>query len=68
MSVHALHQGIQYELEEVRPGEWRWSVTPPEGKPKSGVVRGGYVFAVSVVRRAIEVWHLMNPHHQSRAA
>jgi hypothetical protein len=68
MSVHALHQGIRYELSEARPGEWRWSFVPPKGPPQSGRVRGKFQFAVSVVRRAIEVWYLMNPDERSRAA
>jgi hypothetical protein len=67
MSVHALHRGIRYELSEARPGEWRWSFVPPKGPRRSGRVRGKFQFAVSVVRRAIEVWHLMNP-DRSKAA
>lgn len=68
MSVHALHKGIQYRLEEVAAGEWRWSFTPPEGKERTGRVRGEYPFALTVVRRGIDVWHLMNRGDQSRAA
>lgn len=68
MSVHALHKGIQYQLEEVAPSEWRWSFTPPKGKHRSGRVRGEYTFALTVVRRGIDGWHLMNRDDQSRAA
>jgi hypothetical protein len=68
MSVHALHKGVQYQLEEVAPGEWRWSFTPPTGKHRSGRVRGEYQFALSVVWRGIDVWHLMNRNDQSQAA
>ena len=68
MSVHALHKGIQYALEEVSSGEWLWSFTPPKGPPRSGRVRGQYQFALTVVRRGIDVWHLMNRDAQSKAA
>ncbi len=68
MSIHALHQGIQYTLEETAPGEWAWSFAPPNGSRRAGRVRGGYRFALSVVRRGIEVWHLMNPTDWRRAA
>jgi hypothetical protein len=67
MSVHASHKGIQYMLEEVAPGEWRWSFAPPNGPARSGRVRGEYQFALTVVRRGINVWHLMN-RGQSKAA
>jgi hypothetical protein len=68
MSVHATYQDIQHELAEIRKGEWRWSFTPPTGAPRTGRVVGEYMFAVGVVRRAIEVWHLMNRQDRSHAA
>ena len=61
MSVSATHQGISYVLEEVRSGEWRWSFTPPIGLDRSGRVVGDSAWAEVVARRAIDVWHLMNP-------
>jgi hypothetical protein len=67
MSVHAQHRGIQYRLEEVQPGDWRWAVTPPDGRMKTGRVRGEFQFAASVARRVIEVWHLMNRGHSKAA-
>lgn len=60
MTVHALHQGIQYQLEELRSGEWRWSFDPPSGPQRSGRVRGEVFFAHVVARRSIEIWHLTN--------
>jgi hypothetical protein len=68
MTVHASHQGIQYQLEEVRNGEWRWSFTPPAGARRTGPVRGEYQFALTVVQRAIEVWHMMNTPRETEAA
>ncbi len=68
MSVHALHKGIQYTLDDVAPGEWHWSFAPPQGPARSGRVRGEYQFALTVVRRGIDVWHLMNRGGRSRAA
>ena len=68
MSVHALHQGIQYQITEVRFGEWQWSFTPPVGKARSGRVVGELQWAVTVTRRAIDVWHLMNRGVGSEAA
>ena len=68
MSVHASHQGIQYELTEVSPGEWRWAFTPPSGKRRTGRVRGEFQFALSVARRSIEVWNLMNRPKRNEAA
>jgi hypothetical protein len=67
MSVYASHQGITYELNEQRPGEWAWSFQPPQGPRRKGIVRGEYKFAVVVVQRGIEVWHFMNS-SQPRAA
>jgi hypothetical protein len=61
MSVPATYQGISYLLEEVRGGEWRWSFTPPVGPVRSGRVFGEVAWAEVVARRAIDVWHLMNP-------
>lgn len=68
MSIHALHKGIQYTLEESAPDEWQWSFAPPTGPARSGRVRGEYQFALTVVRRGINVWHLMNRGGQSKAA
>ena len=68
MSIHALHKGIQYTLEEVARDEWQWSFAPPQGPSRTGRVRGQYQFALSVVRRGIDVWHLMNRDAQSEAA
>ena len=60
MSVYALHHGIQYQIKEIRSGEWRWSFKPPMGSQRSGRVTGELAWARTVVQRAIEVWHLMN--------
>jgi hypothetical protein len=68
MSVHALHDGIQYEVTEVRPGEWQWSFKPPNGANRMGRVVGDYQWAVVVARRAIDVWHLMNRDAHNEAA
>jgi hypothetical protein len=68
MTVHASHQGIQYQLEEIRDGEWRWSFTPPTGARRTGRVVGGSEWAVTVVQRAIDVWHMMNRPRQTAAA
>ena len=68
MSVYASHQGIQYEMKENEPGEWQWAFTPPSGPRRTGRVRGEYKFAVTVVQRGIEVWHLMNRPRREEAA
>ena len=68
MSVYALHQAIQYQITEIRTREWRWSFTPPTGPGRSGHVVGEFEWAVTVVRRAIDVWHLMNRRADSEAA
>jgi hypothetical protein len=68
MSVHGVHEGIQYEISASRPGEWQWSLTPPKGARRTGRVVGDYQWAVVVARRAIEVWHLMNRGPQNEAA
>jgi hypothetical protein len=68
MSIYASHQGIAYQLDEQRPGEWTWTFQPPFGATRRGVVRGGYQFALTVVRRGIEVWNLMNRNDRSDAA
>jgi hypothetical protein len=60
MSVHALHEGIQYRLVEIRSGEWEWSFLPPTGPQKTGRARGDARWAITVVQRAIGIWHLMN--------
>lgn len=66
MSVQASHQGIQYQIEEIRPRQWLWSFEPPSGSTRTGRVVGEQEWAVTVAQRAIEVWHLMNP--SSKAA
>jgi hypothetical protein len=68
MTVHASHQGIQYQLEEVRNGEWRWSFAPPTGARRTGRVVGRPEWAITVVHRAIDVWHMMNKPQQPAAA
>jgi hypothetical protein len=68
MTVHAQHEGIQYEINEIRPGEWLWSFTPPSGARRSGRVQGNSQWARVVAQRAIEVWRLMNKGASSEAA
>ena len=60
MTVHAVHQGIQYELEEVGAGEWRWAFDPPVGGRRTERVIGEAEWAIVAVRRAIEAWHEIN--------
>jgi hypothetical protein len=60
MTVHASHRGIRYEIEEIRSGEWQWSFLPPTGARRAGRLMGEHEWAITVARRAIEVWHLMN--------
>jgi hypothetical protein len=60
MPVHALHKGIQYELEEVAKDEWQWSFEPPVGPRRTGTVVGEAEWAMVMARRAIEVWHEVN--------
>jgi hypothetical protein len=55
MSVTAIHQGIQYEIQSLNDGEWQWSFQPPQGPPRTGKVVGEPAQAMAVVRRAIEV-------------
>ncbi|MEA2879199.1 MAG: hypothetical protein QOF14_4395 [Hyphomicrobiales bacterium] len=59
MHVRAMHEGIQYEVEEVRDGEWQWSFTPPSGPQRIGRIVGEQQWAVIVAKRAIEVWRHM---------
>jgi hypothetical protein len=68
MSVQASHQDIQYEIEQIRAGEWRWSFQPPTGSRCGGRVIGEPEWAMTVARRAIEVWHLMNKDERPKAA
>jgi hypothetical protein len=68
MAVHASHRGIQYQLEEAEDGAWRWSFVPPVGARRTGRVKGEYRFALAVVQRAVDVWHLMNRPDRSEAA
>jgi hypothetical protein len=60
VSIYASHEGISFELIETRPGEWSWTFLPPAGARRTGRVVGDQQWAFTVVRRAIEVWHLMN--------
>jgi hypothetical protein len=64
MSVHASHHGIAYEIEKIGEAQWRWSFLPPVGPRRTGRVRGRFEWATTVVTRAIEIWHLMNPAFQ----
>ena len=68
MTVHAQHNGIQYELTELSSGEWQWCFKPPSGPRCTGRVRAEIFFAHTVARRSIDVWHLMNPSRHSEAA
>jgi hypothetical protein len=68
MTSYASHEGISYELVETRPGQWNWAFAPPSGKKRSGRIVGEQNDAISVVQRAIEVWHLMNPWQKDKAA
>jgi len=68
MSVHASHRGIQYKIIKARDGGWQWSFTPPVGPSCSGRVAGDIAWAVTVARRAIDVWHLMNRGRRNEAA
>jgi len=68
MTVYALHQGIRYEISELRSGEWQWSFRPPTGALRTGRVIGSRDWAITVVQRAIEVWYLMNREHGPRDA
>jgi hypothetical protein len=60
MTVNAIYQGVQYQIEELSKGEWQWSFQPPKGPRQSGRARGESRWAVTVVQRAIDIWHLMN--------
>jgi hypothetical protein len=60
MTAKAIYQGVQYQIEELSKGEWEWSFQPPTGRRQSGRARGERRWAVIVVRRAIDIWHLMN--------
>ena len=60
MSVYGSYRGISYELVETNSGAWSWSFAPPTGSRRSGRVVGEQQWALVVVQRAIEVWHLMN--------
>ena len=66
--MRASHRGIPYELLQIADGEWRWAFTPPTGPARSGRVRGGYRFAVTVAQRGVEVWSLMNRPPREEAA
>jgi hypothetical protein len=68
MSTHATHQGIEYELRQVRDGEWEWSFVPPVGPARKGRVVGDPQWTTVVVKRAIEVWKLMNQGSRPAAA
>ena len=66
--MDARHRGIPYQITEIRPGEWRWSFTPPAGSARAGRVIGAFEWAATVVRRAIDVWFLMNRGGRGEAA
>jgi hypothetical protein len=68
MSVNATHRGISYKIAEARGGGWQWSFTPPVGPSRSGRVTGDIEWAATVVRRAIDVWRLMNRGGRDEAA
>jgi hypothetical protein len=68
MEQHASHRGIQYKIAEARGGGWQWSFTPRVGPIRSGRVAGDIEWAVTVARRAIDVWHLMNRGGRDEAA
>ncbi|MEN3383540.1 MAG: hypothetical protein V7608_3584 [Hyphomicrobiales bacterium] len=61
MNVSALHQGVQYHIEELGTGVWRWSFRTPAGRLRSGRVIGERLWAAAVACRAIEVWQQMHP-------
>jgi hypothetical protein len=61
MNVSALHQGVQYHIEEIGTGVWRWSFRTPAGRLRSGRVIGERLWAAAVACRAIEVWQQMHP-------
>ncbi len=67
MSVNTAHRGIRYKI-EAHGGGWQWSFTPPLGPTCSGRVAGDLEWAITVARRAIDVWHLMNRRGQNEAA
>jgi hypothetical protein len=58
--MQASYQGISYQIEEAGNSIWQWSFQPPTGARQSGRVRGEVRWAETVVRRAINIWHLMN--------
>jgi len=66
-TVHARYRGIQFTLVETAAGRCRWSFVSPEGRHRDGRVNGDMRWATTVVRRGIDVWHLMNP-DRSKAA
>jgi hypothetical protein len=68
MSVQTAHRGILYKIAEARGGGWQWSFTPPAGPSCSGRVAGDLEWAITVARRAIDVWHLMNRGGRDQAA
>jgi len=68
MTVHAVHQGIQYELEEIGEDEWRWTFHPPVGGRRTEKVVGEAEWAIVVVQRAIETWHEINGAERPEAA
>jgi hypothetical protein len=65
MNVYALHQGIQYHVEELGTGVWRWSFTTPTGTLRTGRVIGERLWAAAVACRAIEVWRQMHAGHKA---
>jgi hypothetical protein len=65
MAVNATYRGVQYQLEELTKADWQWSFQPSTGPRQSGRARGERRWAVTVVRRAIDIWHLMNRSSQA---
>jgi hypothetical protein len=61
MNVYAKHQGIQYYVEELATGVWRWSFRTTGGSVRSGRVIGERIWAAAVACRAIEIWRQTHP-------
>jgi hypothetical protein len=58
--MRATYRRISYQIEDVGEGMRQWSFEPPEGARQTARVRGEAWWATTVVRRAIDIWHLMN--------
>ena len=66
-TVHASHRGVQFTLREAAANQWHWSYVSPEGRRREGQVNGDVRWAMTVVRRGIAIWHLMNRDHAKAA-